>query len=77
MASERFLSKSVDFPKFYGIIILKTWDFKEAFYELSFNRRYDNYDDTYIVPAVVIFKIVDAILWKAEVKERKKQNEEK
>ena len=31
----------------------------------------------YIVPAVVIFKIVDAILWKAEVKERKKQNEEK
>ena len=31
----------------------------------------------YIVPAVVIFKIVDAILWRAEVKERKKQNEEK
>lgn len=31
----------------------------------------------YIVPAVVIFKIIDAILWKAEVKERKKQNEEK
>ena len=31
----------------------------------------------YIVPAIVIFKIIDAILWKAEVKERKKQNEEK
>lgn len=31
----------------------------------------------YIVPAIVIFKIVDAILWRAEVKERKKQNEEK
>ena len=31
----------------------------------------------YIVPAVVIFKIVDAILWRAEVKERKKQNKEK
>ena len=30
----------------------------------------------YIVPAVV-FKIVDAILWRAEVKERKKQNKEK
>lgn len=33
--------------------------------------------DFYIVPAVVIFKIVDAILWRAEVKERKKQNKEK
>ena len=31
----------------------------------------------YIVPAVVIFKIVDAILWKAEVKKYKKQYEEK
>ena len=31
----------------------------------------------YIVPAVVIFKIVDAILWKAEVRKYKKQYEEK
>ena len=31
----------------------------------------------YIVPAVVIFKIVDAILWKAEVKKYKKQYKEK
>lgn len=30
----------------------------------------------YIVPVVVIFKIVDAILWEANVKERKKQNKE-
>lgn len=29
----------------------------------------------YGIPVVVIFKIVDAILWRAEVKERKKQNE--
>ncbi len=31
----------------------------------------------YGIPVVVIFKIVDAILWRAEVKERKKQNKEK
>lgn len=43
-----FLSKSVDFSKFGGIIILNNRDFKGGFfYELSLNRRYDNYDDTY------------------------------
>lgn len=119
MASGRFLSKSVDFSKFGGIIILNNQDFKGCF-----SMNYHSTEGTIImtipivislifgalmvlllnschlfklvnkpvsiilriitvllgfygIPVVVIFKIVDAILWRAEVKERKKQNEEK